>query len=114
MIIILLFSSPSIYRYLTYISHTYAPTCIQVHGGREWCDAFSVSHPEYVAISLHIILATTLGGHCGMFAVTLRDKKLIGQAREMALSGIPNIASLLYLILLWVKYPWLLQHGMLV
>ena len=87
---------------------------MQVHGGREWCDAFSAAHPEYLACTLHIVLATTLAGHCGMFAVTLRDKKLIGQEAEMAIAGVTNIASLAYIALLWVEYPWLLTHALLV
>ena len=87
---------------------------MQVHGGREWCDAFSAAHPEYLACTLHIVLATTLAGHCGMFAVTLRDKKLIGQEAEMAIAGLTNIASLAYVALLWVEYPWLLTHALLV
>ena len=85
-----------------------------IHGGREWFDAFSAAHPEYLAASLHGTIATDLAGHCGMFAVTLRDKKLIGQGGEMAIMGLTNIASLAYLALLWVKYPWLLTHALLV
>ena len=87
---------------------------MQVHGGREWCDAFSAAHPEYLAATLHIVIATTLAGHCGMFAVTLRDKKLIGQDAEMAIAGLTNIASLAYIVLLWFEYPWLLTHALLV
>jgi len=63
-----------------------------------------VGHPEYLAATLHIAIATTLAGHCGMFAVTLRDKKLIGQGGEMAIAGLTNIASLAYIIFLWVQF----------
>ena len=87
---------------------------MQVHGGHEWCDAFSAAHPEYLAATLHIVIATTLAGHCGMFAVTLRDKKLIGQEAEMGIAGLTNIASLAYIVLLWIEYPWLLTHALLV
>ena len=63
-----------------------------------------VGHPEYLAATLHIAIATTLAGHCGMFVVTLRDKKLIGQGGEMAIAGLTNIASLAYIIFLWVQF----------
>lgn len=87
---------------------------MQMHGGHQWCDAFSAAHPEYLAATLHIILTTTLAGHCGMFAVTLRDKKLIGQGAEMVIAGTSNIMSLAYVVLLCVEYPFLLTHALLV
>ena len=77
-------------------------------------DAFSAAHPEYLAATLHIVLTTTLAGHCGMFAVTLRDKKLIGQDVEMGIAGSSNLMSLAYIVLLWIEYPWLLTHALLV
>ena len=87
---------------------------MQMHGGRAWVDAFSAAHPEYLAATLHIVLTTTLAGHCGMFAVTLRDKKLIGQDVEMGIAGSSNLMSLAYIVLLWIEYPWLLTHALLV
>lgn len=82
---------------------------MQMHGGRAWVDAFSALHPEYLPAIFHIMLTASLAGHLGMFGVTLRDKKLIGQGTEMALTGVSNVMSLAFMALLLVEYPWLLD-----
>ena len=82
---------------------------LQAQNGHQWLDAFSAQHPEYLAASFHIVMATTLAGHSAMFAITLRDKKLISQASELAITGSTNLASLAYVGALFLHFPWLMQ-----
>jgi hypothetical protein len=82
---------------------------LQAHDGHLWLDAFSAQHPEYLAATFHIVMATTLAGHSAMFAITLRDKKLISQATELAITGTTNLASLVYVGALFAHFPWLVQ-----
>jgi len=82
---------------------------LQAHDGRLWLDAFSAQHPEYLAATFHIVMVTTLAGHAGMFAITLRDKKLISQATELAITGTTNLGSLVYVGALFAHFPWMVQ-----
>jgi hypothetical protein len=75
--------------------------------GGSWLAAFSSQHPEYLALAFHMITATTLTGHLGMFAITLRDKKLIGQHAEMLLAGGSTLGGVLYVVFLFQQFPWL-------
>ena len=93
---------------------TFLSGMIELNGGRGWMDAFSAAHPEYLGATFNIVLATTLAGHCGFFAVTLRDKALISQEVEMLMAGGTNILSLVYVALIWFVYPWLLRDALLV
>jgi hypothetical protein len=82
---------------------------LQAHNGHLWLDAFSSQHPEYLAATFHIVMATELAGHSAMFAITLRDKKLISQATELAIAGSTNLASLAYVGYLFLHFPFLMQ-----
>lgn len=82
---------------------------VLMHSGSGWLPHFTKEHPEYLAAAWHITMTTTLAGHLGMFAVTLRDKKLISQDVEMLLTGMPNLISLVFTAAVWMHYPWLIQ-----
>lgn len=88
---------------------TAAGGLLMARDGHAWMEAFTSVHPEYTAASFHFILSTTLAGHIGMFGVTLRDKKLVGQDAELLITGAPFLASGVFVGMLFIHFPWLVQ-----
>lgn len=79
-----------------------------MHNGHAWFHTFLTENPHFFATSLHTIVRTTLVGHLGMFAVTLRDKRLIGQDMEMLMMGGPNLLNMAYMAWMLAASPELL------
>jgi hypothetical protein len=74
-----------------------------------WLSTFQGAHPEHAAIAFHFGLITTLAGHAGMFAPTLRDRRRISQRTEAAVCAVSSYAALGLLAAFMLRYPWLWQ-----
>jgi hypothetical protein len=74
-----------------------------------WLAAFQAVHPEHAAIAFHFSLITTLAGHAGMLAPTLRDRRGLSQAAEAAVCAASSYGALALLAAFALRFPWLWQ-----
>jgi hypothetical protein len=74
-----------------------------------WIAGFQAAHPEHAAIAFHFGLITTLAGHAGMLAPTLRDKRRISQRAEAAVCALSSYAAIALLTAFLLRFPWLWQ-----
>ena len=74
-----------------------------------WLLGFQATHPAHAAVAFHFGLITTLAGHAGMFAPTLRDRRRISRETEAAVCAVSSYAAVALLISFMFRYPWLWQ-----
>ena len=80
-----------------------------LHTSDSWLASLLQQHPEFLPASFHLIMVSILAGHIAMFSATLRDRRLISQATELGMCGLPNLLALAYGGYMLDRFPCLVR-----